>query len=63
MAGSTQRPPQATCPAGQLVAQSPAVHTSPATQVSPAFAPAQSPVAPQKVGSVAGSTQRPPQST
>ena len=45
--GSTQRPPQAICPAGQLVSQIPAAQTSPAPQVTPALAPPQSIDAPQ----------------
>jgi len=61
--GSTQRPPQSTWPAGQLVAQAPPAQTWPDMQVAPASEPVQVPVAPQYTGSVFGSTQRPPQST
>lgn len=48
-------------PSGQ--AHAPALHTSPAAQATPAFAPRQSPEAPQKRGDVAGSTHCPPQDT
>ena len=60
VSGSTQRPPQATCPEGQDSSQTPAAHTSPAAQLAPAFTPTQSPAAPQYIGSLSGLTQRPP---
>jgi hypothetical protein len=61
--GSTQRPMQFTCPAGQDTVQRPPEHTCPASHAVPALVPAHAPLAPQKRGSVAGSTQRPPQTT
>src|SRR5512137_2459051 len=47
----------------QLRAHEPAWQVSPAAQVVPAFAPAQSPLAPQWVALVSGSRQAPPQAT
>jgi len=61
--GSTQRPPQSTCPLGQRVSQLPAAQTWPDMHVTPASGPVQVPDAPQRIGSVLGSTQRPPQFT
>jgi len=55
-------PPQNTCPAGQA-AHTPPVHTCAEPHDVPAFAPAQSPVAPQWLGSVVGSTHVPSQAT
>jgi hypothetical protein len=55
--GSTQVPPQATSFAGQVVAQIPAAQTWPEPQAAPAFAPVQSPEAPQWSWSVCGETQ------
>ena len=67
VSGSTQTPPQLTLPVGQEVAQAPPVQMLPAGQTAPSLLPPptleQSPVAPQKVRLVLGSTQVPPQLT
>ncbi len=47
-------------PAWQLSSHTPLLQTSPASHVSPAFAPSQSAVAPQCMRSVSGSMQPPP---
>ena len=56
-------PPQAYSLDGQLVVHVPPEHTCPDEQTVPSFVPAQSPEAPQKVRSAAGSMHLPPQST
>ncbi len=60
MSGETQTPAHATCPAGQLVAQVPAAHTSPAPHATPADGPTHPAAAPQCARSVSGSMQDPP---
>ena len=58
MSGSTHFPPQACCPTGQAWTQAPRTQTWVPPQIAP---PVQSGLAPQRFRSVAGSTQRPPQ--
>jgi hypothetical protein len=58
--GSTQLPPQLTVPAEHSTLHAPSLHTWPVGHTAPAFAPAQSPVAPQNPRFVAGSTQLSP---
>jgi hypothetical protein len=63
--GSTQTPPQFTCPPGHDTEHAPELHTLPLAQLVPAL-PTPSPqpvVAPQCVRSLEGSTQTPPQLT
>jgi hypothetical protein len=47
VAGSTHLSPHSNCPFRQLAVQTPAAHTCPEAQATPALVPAQSPVAPQ----------------
>jgi hypothetical protein len=63
--GSMQTPPQLICVPGHDTLQAPALHTFPFVHARPALPPPfpQSPVAPQLVGLVSGSTQIPPQFT
>jgi hypothetical protein len=63
LAGSTHLPPQFTCPVGQEITHAPPMHTCPVAQVAPAVGPVHAPLAPQKLRSVVGSTQRPAQLT
>jgi hypothetical protein len=60
--GSTQRPSQATRPAWQLNLHSPSEHWYPEAQAVPAFAPRQSPAAPQWRLLLSGSAQASAQS-
>ena len=59
--GSVHAPPQVTCPAAHDTAHTPLVHTCPDGHIEPAFAPAQSPEAPQNCRLLSGSTHTPPQ--
>ena len=64
VSGSTQVPPQERRPAWQDSSQVPApLQMKPAAQVVPSSAPVQVPAAPQKVRSVSGSMQVPPQAS
>src|SRR6187402_2431379 len=56
-----QIPLQANCPSGQLVAQSPSTQTSPKPHAVPLVGPSWQVVAPQKSGSLSGSTHSSPQ--
>jgi hypothetical protein len=59
--GSMQLPLQSMVPAGHIAWHTPPEHTCAPMHLAPAFGPVQSPLAPQKPGSVDGSTHRPPQ--
>jgi hypothetical protein len=62
--GSMQVPPQFTCPDGQVTAHAPLTQICPRGKQSvPSLTPAQLPVAPQNVRSVAGSMHVPPHET
>jgi hypothetical protein len=61
--GSVQTPLQSTSPAWQESWQVPPAQTCPSAHIVPAFGFTQFPLAPQKVRSVSGSMQSPPQST